>query len=167
MAKSIIEFIWKFDLIFKKHNPKMLVFLHVMGACLIGYMSLYPFSSDPNKVKESLVDNKDIILFGLYVVVILGGILYNSNSLGAAFYKNTASAFVVVLGRTIVLILAELLLLFIVKFFGMIIFKIPPMAISEHNHFADMLWYYPLIQLPFYFFEYRKFYPSLKDKKLS
>lgn len=167
MAKNIIEFIWNFDLIFKKHNPKMLVLLQAMGACFLGYMLLYPFFSDPNKVKENLIDNKDMIVLGLYVVIILGGILYNSKSLGAAFYKDTASAFVITFGRTIILILAELLLLFIVKFFGIIIFKIPPMVISEYNHFADVLWHYPLIQLPFYFFEYKRFYFSFEDKKLS
>lgn len=167
MAKSIIELIWNFDLIYKKHSPKMLVPLQAMGACFLGYILLYPFFSDPNKVKENLVDNKDMIVFGLYVAIIFGGIIYNSKSLGAAFYRDTASAFVVIFGRTIVLILAELLLLFIVKFFGMIIFQISPMKISEYNHFADVLWYYPFIQLPFYFFGYKKFNFSFEDKKLS
>lgn len=167
MVKSIIEFIWNFDLIFKKHNPKMLVLLQAMGACFLGYMLLYPLFSDPNKVKENLVDNKDMIVLGLYVAIILGGVLYNSKSLGTAFYRDTASAIVITFGRTIILILTELLLLFIVKFLSMIIFKIPPMRFSEYNHFADVLWYYPFIQLPFYFFEYKRFNFSLEDKKLS
>ncbi len=78
-------------------------------------------------------------------------------ALHSIFFKDTASAFVITFGGTVILILAVLLLLIIVKFFGMIIFKIPPMMISEYNHFADVLWYYPLIQLPFYFFEYKRF----------
>ena len=167
MAKSIIEFIWNFDLIFKKHNPKMLVFLQAMGVCFLGYMLFYPFFSDPNQVKENLIGNKVMIVLGLYVAIILGGVLYNSKSLGVVFYRDTASAFVIILGRTIILIFAELLLLFIIKFLAMIIFKIAPMTISEYNHFADVLWYYPLIQLPFYFFGYKRFYFSFEDKKLS
>jgi hypothetical protein len=139
------------------------MFLQAVGVCFFGYILLYPFFSEPNNAKDDLITNKDIMIIGIYMAIALGGVLYNSKTLGGPFYKDTASALVISFGRMVILIFAELLLLFIVKFFCII----PPMEISKYNYFADILWYFPVIQLPFYFFEYKKFHFSAQLRKLG
>jgi len=167
MKKIVSDLIWSFDLVYKKNNPKILLVLQTLGICLFGYILFSVFFYNPLKVQERLVSNIDIIVLGVYAIIIFGGIFYNSKILGTKFFKDTAKTILIIFGRTILLIMIELILLFIIKLFGMIIFQISPITISEYNHFADVLWFYPLIQLPVYFFGYKKHYFSICDKKLS
>lgn len=154
--KQILDLMWGFDLIFQKNNPKAFMFLKFLGCLFLGYVILHPYFFGFLEDKSNPLQTKDFIVFFAYVLIFIFGVALNLKFLDVAFFKDVFYCLLVVAGRVLFLTLIEFSALFVIKLLAMMIFKISPEIITKNSSITDIVWYYPLIQLPYFFFQYRR-----------
>lgn len=158
--KLFLDLFWNFDLLLNNQDAKgknwYFVTIGILGLTFVTYVFTYPYYLDSLRNVENHARTKELIVASLYGIIILSGAIYNYRNLNFNYFKAMIMAFLIALGRTVLLILVELLLIFFIKFIAILIFEIPPMSITKFDNYFDIIWYYPLIQLPFFFYQYKK-----------
>ena len=162
MKKNVLDFIWNYKLLLTNNFNKRLISLIVIGTLFIAYLLTYPIFFSSLKEKSEPLQNIDLIGVWIYIFILIVGISYNFRNLNSNFLKKLGAGIAISFGRAFLVMMIELALLFIVKFIAIAFFKITPMYFNDLNSFADIIWYYPVLQLPLFFYEYKK---TQDDKK--
>lgn len=154
--KNILDFIWNYKLLLSNSFNKKLLFLIVIGFVFILYLLIYPMIFSSLEDNNEPLKYSDLIGLWFYLFILIVGIFYNSSNLNSNFFKKLGLGISISFGRAFLIIMIELALLFIVKLIALAFFNISPMYFNDINNFADYIWYYPILQLPVFFYEYKK-----------
>lgn len=160
------NFFWNLDDLFGQKKTKSLLIFQIFGLFFTAYIIFSPLVMDAKSINDSALECYEIIIICSYVIAFVFGILLNLNFLNKQFFGQFAKALIFILGRTVFLVGIAFIITFFIKLLCMIVLKIPPMNINKYNYINDIIWFFPIIQLIYFFIETKRRNSDLTEKRL-
>lgn len=158
------KYFWNLEDLFQLNKSKNLLVFQILGIIFVAYIIFSSLGMDAKSIKESSLELYEIIIICSYIIVFTFGILLNFKILNIHFIGQSAKALIFILGRTIVLIGIAFIITFMIKFLCMVIFKIPPMTLNKYNYLNEIIWFFPIVQLIYFFNEIKRHNSNLLER---
>lgn len=153
---------WDFLFVIERTSQKLTI---VLSLCSLIFVGLVLFGSkllQDITVENPAITQNDIIVLCLYLFILITGIAYNYKSLSGFFWQSSLISILVSVGRTVLLVAIALAIVFLIKFIAITMFQVPPMRFHSLDNLSDLVLYYPMIQLPLFFYQFKK-YKDVQD----